>query len=72
MKFLTIFTKVVPMLTKLKGAIFADGKFSPKRAGVVLASIILVALLSTQFSPQDIEVILEHADEVSDMIGYVE
>ena len=72
MNFLRLFTAIAPALLKVKQMVFADGKFSLKRAGVILVSIILVAILNLHFDPVWVDSIIEQADEVSDMIGYVE
>lgn len=72
MNFLRLFTAIAPALLKVKQMVFADGKFSLKRAGVILVSIVLVAILNLHFDPVWVDSIIEQADEVSDMIGYVE
>ena len=72
MQFLRLFTTVVPVLLKLKQAIFADGKFKLNRAIVILISVLLCSYLATQFTPEGIDFILEDAEQISDMIGYVE
>lgn len=60
------------ILPSLKGWIFADGKFKPIRALILLVSFVVLLFSVNYFGAADVEIALDMLDEVSDIIGYSE
>lgn len=56
----------------LKRWIFSDGKFSIKRAGILLASLIVLILSIEYFGAANTEIALGFLDSLSDILGYAE
>lgn len=68
-KLIAIGVKLAPYL---KGMIFADGKFAPKRA-LSLAVLMIITIIGVKFIGADqMEVVVDLVDELSDVIGYSE
>lgn len=65
----SIFTSIAP---KIKGWIFADGKFQPTRAAVILIALAMLMLGTTFMEPEEMKAVTDALDDVSDMIGYAE
>jgi hypothetical protein len=60
------------LVPKLKGAIFSDGVFKPRRAAVMVVFFIVLAITYTVLGPEGTADIVEMLDDVSDSIGYAE
>lgn len=70
---LSAITKLVTSIApKLKGWIFADGKFQKTRAVILLVGFGLIMLSVEYFGAANTQISLELLDALSDMIGYVE
>ncbi len=70
---LTVIARVVAGIApKIKGWIFADGKFQKTRAVILLVGFGLIALSVEYFGAANTQITLELLDALSDMIGYVE
>ena len=70
---LTLLTKMVTGIApKIKGWIFADGKFQKTRAVILLVGFGLIALSVEYFGAANTQISLELLDALSDMVGYVE
>lgn len=72
MKNLGLIKLAIGILPSLKGWIFADGKFKPIRALILLASFIVLLFSINYFGAAEVEIALDMLDEVSDIIGYAE
>lgn len=57
---------------KIKGWIFSDGKFSTKRAGILLIALVVLVIGSAFMDVEHIHAITDALDEISDIIGYME
>ena len=65
--------KLLPLvkhLPNVKAWIFADGKFNPKRALILLLVMGFVAFLVHTLGFEQTAQVIELTDEVSDLIGY--
>lgn len=71
-KFALIAKTIASIGPKLKGWVFADGKFQKTRAGMLLVGFALVALSIHLIGPENTAIALNLLDSLSDMIGYVE
>ncbi len=71
-KFALIANVVAKIGPKVKGWIFADGKFQKTRAIIMLVGFGLIALSVECFGAANTQISLELLDALSDMIGYVE
>ena len=69
LKSLKILTSVGPTL---KSWIFADGKFSPKRALILLITLVVLFLGIHFIGVENVTSAVDMLDEVSDVIGYEE
>lgn len=56
----------------LKGWVFSDGKFSFKRAGLLLVAMAILMLSVEYFGAANTEIAIELLDSVSDIFGYAE
>ena len=56
----------------LKSWIFADGKFSAKRAVLLLVSMVVLILSVEYFGAANTEIALGFLDSLSDIFGYAE
>lgn len=56
----------------IKGAIFSDGKFKPKRAVILLVGFVLITGSMYFFGADNTEVAIELLDDLSDSMGYAE
>lgn len=71
-KFISIVKLVASVGPKLKGWIFADGKFQLNRALILLAAFVIMLVASHFTGINEIAAIVGLLDEVSDILGYVE
>lgn len=55
---------------KIKSWIFADGKFTPVRALILLAFLIVIMLGYNYLGIEETNMAVEALDEASDVIGY--
>ena len=60
----------ISSLSKLKGLVFADGKFAPKRALTLLVFLIILLLSNHYLGEETTANAIDQLDEVSDQIGY--
>lgn len=71
-KFLGLLKVVASVGPKLKGWIFADGKFQLNRAITLLVALSVMLFASQFVSITEIAAIVDLLDDVSDIFGYVE
>ncbi len=58
------------LLPTIKRSIFSDGKFAPKRAGMLLAGSILLGVSVYFLGAENTAFVVDQLDDVSDIIGY--
>lgn len=63
---------IIPMIPSIKAAIFADGKFKPKRAVILLAFLITIGGMIHLIGVDETKEAVEMVDEISDTVGYGE
>lgn len=62
--------KIMPLFSNLKAFIFSDGKFRLDRSIVLLCALVIMIVGLNYISANELEVIIESLDEVSDILGY--
>ncbi len=58
------------LLPTIKGAVFSNGKFEPKRAGMLLAGSVLLGVSVHFLGAENTAFVVDQLDDVSDIIGY--
>lgn len=64
---LNVFLAVGP---SVKSWIFSDGKFVPKRAIILIVTLVLLTLGTHFFGEETVNSAVDALDEISDVIGY--
>lgn len=68
--FVSALPKLLPLISNLKGYIFADGKFNLQRALVLLLSLIVLIVAVQYVAVGDLTILIDLLDEISDIFGY--
>lgn len=63
---------VVGFLPSFKQAFFADGKFQPQRALILVAALVILGIGYHFLGADGLKFVIDMLDEVSDVIGYEE
>ncbi len=61
---------VITKASDIKKAVFSDGKFSPKRAAIMILAFIVIIVSIEIVGVERVEMAVELLDSVSDAIGY--
>ncbi len=66
---LKLFRIASPLIKTVKTWIIADGKFQPKRAGVLLLFFVIILLAVNYTGAANTEIAIDLLDEISNIIG---